>query len=109
MSTGDQSRPLFEAGDTVYTLYGAGVIVSTEPLTNSVELLDTDRDRDTDTDTGHDRTVKIPISNADLWFTVRLWRLPNRSVGSSALAKLRSTVVSLSFHLINSHIQSFHL
>ena len=64
MSTGDQSRPLFEAGDTVYTLYGAGVIVSTEPLTNSVELLDSDRD--TDTDTGHDRTVKIPISNTDL-------------------------------------------
>lgn len=79
-----QSQLQFKAGDIVYTLYGAGVIVSTEPTTNSVKTLDGDNN--------HDRT---PETNTSYWYTVRLWRLPNRSVVSSALAKLRSTVVCL--------------
>ena len=89
MYTTDRAQPPFRAGDTVYTLYGAGVIVSTEPFCNSVEWLDTD--------TGHDRAAEIPMSNTDVWYTVRIWRLPNRSIGSSALAKLRSSVVRLAF------------
>jgi hypothetical protein len=94
MSTADKSHPLFRAGDTVYTLYGAGVIVSTEPISNSVEFVDTV--------TGHDRAVEPPTSNSELWYTVRLWRLPNRSVGSSALATLRSSAVCLACPRTNS-------
>ena len=97
MVTEHQSTPPFRAGDTVCTLYGAGVIVSTELLSNPVELLDVD--------TGHDLAVEIPLSNTELWYTVRLWRLPNRSVGSSALAKIRSSAVCHAFPLSNSHLR----
>jgi hypothetical protein len=79
----------FKAGDIVYTLYGAGVIVSTEPTTNSEESLFV-------VDDNHDRTQETTPPNSNYWYTVRLWRIPNHSVGSSALAKLRSSVVCLS-------------
>lgn len=51
----------FKAGDTVFTSYGAGVIVS------------------------HDGT----------FYSVRIWRIPGKSVGSSSLARLGSTSVRL--------------
>ena len=87
MPTEAQSQLQFKAGDIVYTLYGAGVIVSTEPTTNSVEL--------PSEDSNDSRTLEAPLPHTNCWHTVRLWRLPNLSVGSSALAKLRSSVVCL--------------
>jgi hypothetical protein len=63
----------FQAGEIVYTCYGAGVIVSTEGKL-------------------------LPESNTDeRWYNVRLWRRPNHSIASSAMAKLRSSVVCLTF------------
>jgi hypothetical protein len=53
-----QSQIKFKAGDIVYTLYGAGVIVSTEPTSNSVESPDVDN---------HDRTVETPLTTGTLF------------------------------------------
>jgi hypothetical protein len=93
MSMGHQPQQPFQAGDIVYTLYGAGVIVSTDSQSNSLESAGTE--------VGHDRFAveqRPTPNNNEPWYAVRLWRLPNRSVGSSALAKLRSSVVCLSLH-----------
>ena len=87
MSIADQLQQPYRAGDIVYTLYGAGVIVATEPFTTSTGLIDTK------TDNGHDRTSEVSMSNSEKWYTVRLWRIPNRSIGSSTVATLRSAVV----------------
>ena len=87
MPTTYQSQLPFRAGDAVYTLYGAGVIVSAKPITSSVEL--------PNIDINQDPAVEATLQITDYWYTVRLWRLPNRSVGSSALATLRSSVVCL--------------
>jgi hypothetical protein len=75
MTTTQQEPQLsFRAGDTVYTCYGAGVIVSV--VQPNVDVCN-----------------GLMTSDTERWYTVRLWRLPNRSVGSSALAKLRSSMV----------------
>jgi hypothetical protein len=72
-----QQHASFCAGDTVYTFYGAGVIVSVVQTIPDI----------------CDGTALAHTTDNDPWYTVRLWRLPNRSVGSAALAKLKSSAV----------------
>jgi hypothetical protein len=38
--------------------------------------------------------VGVIVSEKDGFFTVRLWRIPGRSIGSSSIAVLKSTCVS---------------
>ena len=65
----------FRAGDTVLTRYGAGVIVEVVPVPEV--------------------SGDILCSSLDHRYMVRLWRVPNRSVGSSSLASLQSSAVCL--------------
>jgi hypothetical protein len=71
MSTKKLQLSSFSAGDTVLTSYGAGVIV---------EVVPTDG-----------------LLSSDNVYSVRLWRIPNRSIGSSSLARLQSSAVRLIF------------
>jgi hypothetical protein len=74
MATSKLNLCTFHAGDTVLTSFGAGVIVEVVPGDDI--LLSNDR------------------------YSVRLWRIPNRSIGSSSLARLQSSAVRLIFELL---------
>lgn len=74
---GVKTTPLFRAGDCVCTAYGAGVIVQKEQQQQQ-EGEDNDDDDD----------------NVDYFlYAVRLWRIPGKSMGSSALAFLQPSMV----------------
>jgi hypothetical protein len=62
---------VYQPGDVCLTLYGVGVIVAASSA--------------------------IEDANADVvsFYSVRLWRIPGKSVGSASLAKLQAAAVRL--------------
>jgi hypothetical protein len=70
----------YRAGDVVCTAYGVGVIVQKIQKPKSVEGNNKKKNDDDDDDVVE-------------FFAVRLWRIPGKSMGSSALALLQPSTV----------------
>jgi hypothetical protein len=79
MTTKERQCSLYQAGDAVLTSYGAGVIVEVCSVHLSKSIVAQEQ---------HQLMLVTEYR-----YSVRLWRVPNRSVGSSSLAQLRSSAV----------------
>lgn len=86
----NNDRAPYRPGDVVLTSYGVGVIVRfTRPPAVSLPLSSEKNDAQHSRDgTGTDVTSSPEASSSVVFAVVRLWRVPGKSVGSSALAFL---------------------